>query len=59
MIRIISDSTSDLSKEIIDKALNKIVREHDMFINSVESRIKKRDSLKGKLERKGYKYSSL
>ncbi len=48
-----------IQKDIIDKALNKIVSEHDMFINSVESRIKKRDSLEGKLERKGYKYTSL
>lgn len=48
-----------IQKEIVDKTINQIINDHNMFLNSVESRIKSRKSLEGKLERKGYKYSCL
>ncbi len=46
-------------EEIVLKELNDTVSNLNIMVNSVESRIKSLDSLKGKLDLKGYKYQSI
>lgn len=46
-------------KEVILDALHKNFDQKGMYVTAVEARIKKENSLAGKLERKGYKYQQL
>ncbi len=46
-------------KEILINKLQEFVNNSGNIVNSIEGRIKAYDSLKGKLERKGYKYSDI
>ena len=46
-------------QEIVTNELKKIVSDLGMLVNSVESRVKTEESLKGKLDLKGYKYKDL
>ncbi len=46
-------------EEIVRKELHKCVNDNDIYVNAIETRIKKEKSLAGKLELKGQKYNSL
>lgn len=46
-------------KDVATEAVNRALKENHVEVTAVESRIKQRDSLIGKLVRKGYKYGSL
>ena len=46
-------------EEIVSKELYKCVKTNDIYVNAIETRIKKEKSLAGKLELKGQKYGSL
>lgn len=46
-------------QEIIEGVLHEQIKNHHLFINSVSSRVKARESLIGKLELKGYKYKTI
>lgn len=46
-------------EKIVKKELESYVQDFGFLVNSVETRIKTYDSLKGKLELKGYKYQTL
>lgn len=46
-------------KDLLLNKLNEFVLESGNIVNSIEGRIKTYDSLKGKLERKGYKYNDI
>lgn len=51
--------TLNLISTILKEKLLGYVKEFKSIVNSVETRVKTYDSLKGKLELKGYKYNSL
>lgn len=56
------DERQDILVQMRDIALaeiKKVLADNHMEITAVEARIKQRDSLIGKLERKGYKYATL
>lgn len=46
-------------QEIVTSAINSSISERNLYITALESRIKSRDSLTGKLRQKGYKYSTI
>ncbi len=46
-------------QEIVTDSLHRQIMERGIYINALESRIKTRESLVGKLRLKGYKYNSL
>ena len=46
-------------RELVNSAIQKALTENDVEVTAVEGRIKKRDSLIGKLIRKGHKYHTL
>ncbi len=48
----------ELQQVVMDK-LKGLIKQSDFELNSIESRIKSEESLIGKLQRKGHKYSSL
>lgn len=48
-----------LISRIVKENLESYVKDFGFIVNSVDTRIKTYDSLEGKLERKGYKYSSI
>ena len=46
-------------RELVNSAIQEALTENDVEVTAVEGRIKKRDSLIGKLIRKGHKYHTL
>lgn len=46
-------------EEIIREKLNNCINENGLYVTAIETRIKEKNSLIGKLERKGQKYKSL
>lgn len=46
-------------EEIVSKTIKQCIKEANLFVDGVASRIKTQESLVGKLEKKGHKYNSL
>ncbi len=46
-------------EEIVKEQLHKCVQDNNLYVNAIETRIKKENSLAGKLELKGSKYTTL
>ena len=45
--------------ELVYQHLSRVLKEQGIYVNAIEHRVKKEDSLAGKLERKGYKYADI
>ena len=45
--------------ELVYQHLSRVLKEKGIYVNAIEHRVKKEDSLAGKLERKGYKYQDI